>query len=91
MQAFFSFNSLLSALVARFLDSKIETLGEQLYFLDLNSELITFCCGRLTPVYFLVENKFCHLQFCFCICYLQLLRNALYLVVSSSITPMLMF
>ena len=63
MQAFFSFNSLLSALVARFLDSKIETLGEQLYFLDLNSELITFCCGRLTPVYFLVENKFCHLQF----------------------------
>ena len=63
MQAFFSFNSLLSALVARFLDSKIETLGEQLYFLDLNSGLITFCCGWLTPVYFLVESKFCYLQF----------------------------
>ena len=63
MQAFFSLNSLLSALVARFLDSKIETLGEQLYFLDLNSELITFCCGWLTPVYFLVESKFCYLHF----------------------------
>ena len=89
MQAFF-FHSVLSALIARFLDSKIETLGEQLYFLDLNSGLITFCCGWLTPVYFLVESKFCYLQL-FCICYLQLLRNALYLVVSSSITPISMF